>query len=116
MIYYRTAPHGAEPHVPIAVLAEDQDGVWIEPLPGATDRPGWCQRGPVGGAHALLGQRSIPMPSEPSHDRLEFFTKANLSSAMIGRYRYGEIVQHPDRRGSAAELAGRLARELAAAR
>ena len=116
VIFYRTESDGAEPHVPSAVFTEDRDGVWIEPLSAALELPHWCVRGPVHSDHALLRQRSIPMPPAPSHDRLEYFTKANLSGAMVGRYCYGDITQRPDWQRSAAELAGRLARELAAAR
>ena len=116
VIYYRTEPHAGEPRVPIAVLAEDRSGVWIEPIGDAVDLPGWCTRGPVRGDHAVLRQRSIPRPLEPSYDRLEFFTRASLSSAMVGRYHYGEFTEHPDWHRLAPELADMLARALAAAR
>ena len=41
---------------------------------------------------------------------------ASLSSAMVGRYHYGEITEHPDWHRLAPELADMLARALAAAR
>ena len=70
----------------------------------------------AGGADIRLRQRSIPRPLEPSYDRLEFFTRPSLSSAMVGRYHYGEITEHPDWHRLAPELADMLARALAAAR
>ena len=72
--------------------------------------------GPEVVADIRLRQRSIPRPLEPSYDRLEFFTRPSLSSAMVGRYHYGEITEHPDWHRLAPELADMLARALAAAR
>lgn len=115
VIVFSPAPSQGEPPTPIAVLAEDEQGVWIEPLPGASGPDWWCTRGRGGGDHPVIRCRSVPAPDAPDHTRLEFYTQMSLSEAMSRRCEYGRITTHFDARGSAQRLAAKLARKLAPA-
>lgn len=113
VLVFRPAPSQHEPPVPVAVLAEDEDGVWIEPLPGETGHDWWCTPGRGGGDHPVMRCRGVPAPGAPDHRRLEFYTQGCLSEAMTRRCEYGRIVAHFDAKGSAQRLAVTLARKLA---